>query len=336
MTVGRNDPCPCGSGKKYKKCCLGKEAPARSDAPAGVAGELRQALEGREFGSLAEAQAFAERFMSRRNRAPADDFAGLSPEQMFRFLNFPWDSPELVTLPAVVAGAAEAPIGRLFGLLAAAIGEAGLKPTATGNLPRNFCREAALTFWGEESFREKTRFRGINKEDDFPELHVTRLVGELAGLVRRYRGRFILSRECRRLLTEHGSAGLYPRLLQAYARDFNWSYRDRYPELEIIQRSFLFTLYLLQRYGDEERPHAFYEDAFLRAFPRALDEVPSDYFFPADSTVRGCFTLRALVNFAGFFGLATVVPITASIFCKDFRVQKLPLLAAAIRFHLPR
>jgi SEC-C motif-containing protein len=23
--VGRNDPCPCGSGKKYKKCCAGKE-----------------------------------------------------------------------------------------------------------------------------------------------------------------------------------------------------------------------------------------------------------------------------------------------------------------------
>jgi hypothetical protein len=23
-SVGRNDPCPCGSGKKFKKCCLGK------------------------------------------------------------------------------------------------------------------------------------------------------------------------------------------------------------------------------------------------------------------------------------------------------------------------
>ena len=23
--VGRNEPCPCGSGKKYKKCCLGKD-----------------------------------------------------------------------------------------------------------------------------------------------------------------------------------------------------------------------------------------------------------------------------------------------------------------------
>ena len=23
--VGRNDPCPCGSGKKFKKCCEMKE-----------------------------------------------------------------------------------------------------------------------------------------------------------------------------------------------------------------------------------------------------------------------------------------------------------------------
>jgi hypothetical protein len=22
MNIGRNDPCPCGSGKKYKKCCM--------------------------------------------------------------------------------------------------------------------------------------------------------------------------------------------------------------------------------------------------------------------------------------------------------------------------
>ena len=21
VKIGRNDPCPCGSGKKYKKCC---------------------------------------------------------------------------------------------------------------------------------------------------------------------------------------------------------------------------------------------------------------------------------------------------------------------------
>ncbi len=25
--VGRNDPCPCGSGKKYKQCCWNKRLP---------------------------------------------------------------------------------------------------------------------------------------------------------------------------------------------------------------------------------------------------------------------------------------------------------------------
>lgn len=23
--IGRNDPCPCGSGRKYKRCCLDKK-----------------------------------------------------------------------------------------------------------------------------------------------------------------------------------------------------------------------------------------------------------------------------------------------------------------------
>jgi hypothetical protein len=26
--LGRNDPCPCGSGKKYKRCCLARSGPA--------------------------------------------------------------------------------------------------------------------------------------------------------------------------------------------------------------------------------------------------------------------------------------------------------------------
>jgi len=29
MKPGRNDPCPCGSGKKYKKCCEARDAAER-------------------------------------------------------------------------------------------------------------------------------------------------------------------------------------------------------------------------------------------------------------------------------------------------------------------
>jgi tetratricopeptide (TPR) repeat protein len=30
--TGRNDPCPCGSGKKYKRCCLAKDDSAEREA----------------------------------------------------------------------------------------------------------------------------------------------------------------------------------------------------------------------------------------------------------------------------------------------------------------
>jgi hypothetical protein len=31
--IGRNDPCPCGSGKKFKKCCYGKNQPGEETDP---------------------------------------------------------------------------------------------------------------------------------------------------------------------------------------------------------------------------------------------------------------------------------------------------------------
>lgn len=37
MNIGRNEPCPCGSGKKYKKCCLSRvvpDEPSSSQPPA--------------------------------------------------------------------------------------------------------------------------------------------------------------------------------------------------------------------------------------------------------------------------------------------------------------
>lgn len=36
MTIGRNDPCPCGSGKKYKKCCAVKRDSALSGLNAAI------------------------------------------------------------------------------------------------------------------------------------------------------------------------------------------------------------------------------------------------------------------------------------------------------------
>ncbi len=57
MSVKRNDPCPCGSGKKFKKCCGAGDRPAAAPKiPA--ASLLQQASQHHMAGRLAEAEAF--------------------------------------------------------------------------------------------------------------------------------------------------------------------------------------------------------------------------------------------------------------------------------------
>ncbi|MFN7684130.1 MAG: SEC-C metal-binding domain-containing protein, partial [Oligoflexia bacterium] len=40
-SVGRNEPCPCGSGSKYKRCC-GKDAAPKLGKPADLQSKMAQ------------------------------------------------------------------------------------------------------------------------------------------------------------------------------------------------------------------------------------------------------------------------------------------------------
>lgn len=331
--TGRNDPCPCGSGKKFKHCCLGRAPNPASD----VARELENLAADREFDSLEDFNAFADQFMQRRNQAPMDDFCGLSPDQMSELLYAPLDSPHLVRFPDVLPGAPRAPSMTLFNIIADAIGEAGLKATAKGNLPRRVCVAAADALRAEDvEGHTSLRVSRPNREDDFPELVVVRRVAQFAGLIRKYKGRFLLTRRGRELLDQSGPAGAYPTLLRAYATKFNWAWADGYPELPFIQHSFAFSLYLLSRFGGEERSSSFYEDAFLRAFPALVNEAEPRPYASAEDQVRRCFTIRVLERFAWFMGLVTMPrdtsgepPFTA------WRVRKTALLDEAVVFSVP-
>jgi hypothetical protein len=57
--VNRNDPCPCGSGKKYKQCCMNKDqAPRRQRAA--LANQLATQESGEEL--VAAVAAYEQRF----------------------------------------------------------------------------------------------------------------------------------------------------------------------------------------------------------------------------------------------------------------------------------
>jgi hypothetical protein len=336
MKPGRNDPCPCGSGLKFKKCCAEKQDASEHQRVMGpVMGELKELLKNKSFGSLDEANAFLRQHSQQRNQAAVDDFHGLSSEQMHRLLHFPLDTPNLVTLPSCFDSTPQAPILVLFNLLADAIGDDGLKATATGNLPRSFCREAARNYYGEEEYQKISRFGELRSELEFREMHTTRLVAGLAGLIRKYKGKFIISRECRKLLAEQGQPGIYPRLFRAFAREYNWAYDDRLGEIPFIQQSFLFSLYLLARYGGDWRSSIFYEDNFLQAFPHLLPQVqPVGNYYSPEKVVRLSYSTRCLERFARFFGLVEIERSGNDRYSEEFKVRKLPLLDQIVQFHL--
>ncbi|MBT9568773.1 MAG: tetratricopeptide repeat protein [Thiobacillus sp.] len=62
----RNDPCPCGSGKKYKQCCLQADdirSAHRARANDEIAGVMRAAIEHQEAGRLVEADAACKQIL---------------------------------------------------------------------------------------------------------------------------------------------------------------------------------------------------------------------------------------------------------------------------------
>ena len=63
MKVSRNDPCPCGSGKKYKHCCYAQDTEQRAQAAeaeaAKAAAEADQAVSEADGADAADAGAEA-------------------------------------------------------------------------------------------------------------------------------------------------------------------------------------------------------------------------------------------------------------------------------------
>jgi hypothetical protein len=98
--IGRNAPCPCGSGKKYKKCCLEKDlAEKRNAAPWGETGPEWEKIENpetQEFSHVAEStdvQTGAS--FDERDRKEATVMEGPPPVDLPRYPKPCEDLPDL-------------------------------------------------------------------------------------------------------------------------------------------------------------------------------------------------------------------------------------------------
>jgi hypothetical protein len=70
VNTGRNDLCPCGSGKKYKYCCLTKRAdPHPPGLAQSILDEIVETAAERPVSTLDELNALATQAMNQRNRS---------------------------------------------------------------------------------------------------------------------------------------------------------------------------------------------------------------------------------------------------------------------------
>lgn len=299
-STGLNKPCVCGSGKKYEDCCFLRDMEELEERePSATGSWLKEAMGRRSFNSLQEAEETLDRAVSDRNNTPLDDFCGLSPAQMTRLLYDPFGEESPARYNLELTNFPETPILRILKQILLGLSQGGLKMTAKGNLPAAFSRAVALSYYGEEGFRKKTRFGGFRKEQDWEEIHTVRLTAELAGFVKKEKGRFRLTRKGEQVFSQGVNGKSFLDLFEAYTLKFNWAYRDRYPQMGIVQNSFLFTLFCLHRFGDETRSGEFYADLFQRAFPMVLDEMPQNRYWSPEEEAKRCFSLRALERFRG-------------------------------------
>lgn len=305
MKLGRNEPCPCGSDKKYKHCCIDGVAKRHAD----VIDEFDQIVAMNPDLSLDELNIVAQQRIDAHNNQPIADFCGLSSTQMQNWLYASFDELTGVTIntPSDLSGS---PVMRYLALILdeAMLGGGSFRTTAKGNLPAKLVKQATellpefavAEFETEPSISE---YMGSN-EDKFNALHYARILAELSGIMYRRSGRFHIKKAAQKQYKEQGVQAFFLPMLSAAVTQYNWAYFDSWSDKVDLRMFWLFMLWRLQSHGSANRLN---EEVAL-AFPVLLEQVPADEHFPPERLLGILIKSRFIVRFLQFWGFVTFKP----------------------------
>jgi hypothetical protein len=232
-------------------------APARDhvhnlldEARAAAEEVLQEELARNPNASIEELNAALQQRAFAINHRPQKEMGNLSPDQVRRLLADDWTGPggvlrlnSTLTL-ADLEGSQMLHNARVF--LAYLHEQGALRATATGNLPR----AAVKTFidsmrWRATYIEELLRYsKVINERDAYP-LHVLRVVLDLAGLIKKQKGRFSLTRQGAAMMAEERAGALFVLLFRTHFRTLNLGYLDRLPALPDFQQTIAYPLFRL-------------------------------------------------------------------------------------------
>jgi hypothetical protein len=305
--VGRNDPCPCGSGLKYKKCCFLRGGfSEESNLASEALGTIKKEIGENFSGSLDELRDKIQLQQERMNRKSLEDFHGLSAEQMQSVLRSPFEVTGFAKFnprPHIP----QAPYWILMDCLLQELENNPIKATKIGNFNVKFCKATWNHYLENVDIDEWQKRALINSEEKFNDLHCMRLILKISGFLKKRKDQYTLTKKAVETLKKQGREGFFYAMLEAYCREFNWGYQDHYEEdLAIIQRSFLFSLFLLFKAGDKFHTVNSYVDSLVTAFPAIYHEFgpidPEAHETP-QKTIERAYCIRFMESFCWGFGL---------------------------------
>ncbi|WP_299010374.1 SEC-C metal-binding domain-containing protein [uncultured Shewanella sp.] len=305
MKLGRNDPCPCGSGEKYKRCCMDSMSKQRAD----IIDELTQITAMNVNLSIDELNVVAQHKAAEYNHRPNDDFCGLSPAQMSNWLYASFGELENVTL-CVPEDLSACPVMRYLSLILeeAMQHDGSFKATSKGNLPTKLVKQssALLSEFNVSQFEIElsiSEFAGSN-EDKFNALHYARVLAELAGIIYRRSGRYHVKKTAQKQYQKQGIQAFFLPMLEAAIKQYNWGYFDNFSDDIDVQPFWLFMLWRLQSHSDVGKLAA--ETAI--AFPALLAQCSNDEYCSSHDLLEMMISSRFIARFLQFWGFVTVDP----------------------------
>ena len=266
------------------------------------------------------------------NSTGVDDFDGLSPAEMDKLIYSPFsdESPIQFNRKLEKHDLADCPIYQICRKVLSAVNvENGLKLTATGNLPPKMVAD----IYAKKYLPDEDIENGIVKmrnEKDWIAIHSVKIALQVGGIVRKYKGRLMLTKKGKQLFPADSGTELFFRFFEAFSTKFSWAYNDGHHNDQVGQVGGFYLLYLVNKYGDEPRLQEFYISRYLKAFPMFQDEAPKsgDIDFKRNEYAAG---LRFFKRFAHWFGLVEIqVENEKSYFGRKIIIKKTEFLSRLI------
>ncbi len=185
-----------------------------------------------------------------RNITRDPEMGNLSPEQVAKLLYTEWNTPDAairLTSDLPLTKLKKSDLFRWARWLLLAIHEAkGVKATPGKNLPRKLVTQMVNKALDSTLREDLWQFNKVLNEVDVNPVHITRVACQAAGVLRLYKGRFVIPKTKAHFFKPEQPGELFTLLFTAYFRKLNMAYASNFgPDANALQSSFPYTLYRL-------------------------------------------------------------------------------------------